>query len=240
MAEKRIVGSFAAGGITGMIVDMLEAGVFRTLFDVQCFDLKAVESYRRNPAHQTMSASMYANPHNRGSVVNQLDTMILGAAEIDRDFNVNVSTGTDGIIIGGSGGHSDTAAGAKLALVTTQLAGGRYPKFVDRMTTLTTPGETIDAVVTEEGVAVNPRQADLRDRLVAAKLPVVPIDQLRDIAERRTGRPFQPTARENGRVVAVVEYRDGTVIDVVRQVAESGATVSTDTPSDTDKGLSSA
>ena len=240
MAEKRIVGSFAAGGITGMIVDMLEAGVFRTLFDVQCFDLKAVESYRRNPAHQIMSASMYANPHNRGSVVNQLDTMILGAAEIDRDFNVNVSTGTDGMIIGGSGGHSDTAAGAKLALVTTQLAGGRYPKFVDRVTTLTTPGETIDAVVTEEGVAVNPRQADLRDRLVAAKLPVVPIDQLRDIAERRTGRPFQPTARENGRVVAVVEYRDGTVIDVVRQVAESGATVSTDTPSDTDKGLSSA
>ena len=142
MAEKRIVGSFAAGGITGMIVDMLEAGVFRTLFDVQCFDLKAVKSYRRNPAHQIMSASMYANPHNRGSVVNQLDTMILGAAEIDRDFNVNVSTGTDGIIIGGSGGHSDTAAGAKLALVTTQLAGERYPKFVDRSRP-TTPGETM-------------------------------------------------------------------------------------------------
>ena len=196
MAERRIVGSFAAGGITGMIVDMLEAGVFRTLFDVQCFDLKAVESYRRNPAHQSMSASMYANPHNRGAVVNQLDTMILGAAEIDRDFNVNVSTGTDGMIIGGSGGHSDTAAGAKLALVTTQLAGGRYPKIVDRVTTLTTPGETIDAVVTEEGVAVNPRRADLRDRLVAAGLPVVPIDQLQELAERRTGGPFQPRERE--------------------------------------------
>jgi citrate lyase subunit alpha / citrate CoA-transferase len=240
MAERRIIGSFAAGGITGMIVDMLEAGVFRTLFDVQCFDLKAVESYRRNPAHQAMSASMYASPHNRGAVVNQLDTMILGAAEIDRDFNVNVSTGTDGMIIGGSGGHSDTAAGAKLALVTTQLAGGRYPKIVDRVTTLTTPGETVDAVVTEEGVAVNPRRADLRERLVAAGLPVVPIDQLRERAEHRTGGPFQLRERDLSRVVAVVEYRDGTVIDVTRQVEGGGASTSADMLSDTDKRLSSA
>src|SRR4051812_14543284 len=240
MAERRIVGSFAAGGITGMIVDTLEGGVFRTLFDVQCFDLKAVESYRRNPAHQAMSASMYANPHNRGAVVNQLDTMILGAAEIDRDFNVNVSTGTDGMIIGGSGGHSDTAAGAKLALVTTQLAGGRYPKIVDRVTTLTTPGETVDAVVTEEGVAVNPRRADLRERLATAGLPVVPIEQLQELAECRTGGPFQPRERERGRVVAVVEYRDGTIIDVVRQVEGGSANTSADTPSDTDKRLSSA
>ena len=43
------------------------------LFDVQCFDLRAVDSYRRNPAHQAMSASMYANPHNRGAVCNLLD-----------------------------------------------------------------------------------------------------------------------------------------------------------------------
>src|SRR5215212_1483975 len=238
MAERRIVGGFAAGGITGMIVDMLEAGAFRTLFDVQCFDLKAVESYRRNPAHQAMSASMYANPHNRGSVVNQLDTMILGAAEIDRDFNVNVSTGTDGMIIGGSGGHSDTAAGAKLALVTAQLTGGRFPKIVERVTTVTTPGETVDAVVTEEGVAVNPRRADLRERLVAAGLPVVPIEQLQELAECRTGGPFQPRERERGRVVAVVEYRDGTIIDVVRQVEGGSASTSADMLSDTDKRLS--
>jgi citrate lyase subunit alpha / citrate CoA-transferase len=86
MQGKRIQGSFASGGITGHMVDMLEAGLFRALSDVQCFDLRAVESYRRNQAHQAMSASMYANPHNRGAVVNQLDAMILGAAEIDLDF----------------------------------------------------------------------------------------------------------------------------------------------------------
>ena len=239
MSEKGVTGSFAAGGITGMIADMLEAGVFRTLLDVQCFDLKAVESYRRNAAHQAMSASMYANPHNRGAVVNQLDTMILGAAEIDLDFNVNVTTGTNGMIIGGSGGHSDTAAGAKLALVTTQLVGGRYPKIVDRVTTVTTPGETIDAVVTEAGVAVNPRRCDLRDRLLSAGLPVVPIDQLREEAERRTGGSCKTPELEDGRVVAVVEYRDGTVIDVVRQAGQDRAVASSDALSDTDRTLNS-
>jgi len=56
--------------------------------------------------------------------------------------------------------------------VTTRLTGGAYPKIVDRVATITTPGETIDAVVTEEGVAVNPRRSDLRDRLVSARIPV--------------------------------------------------------------------
>ena len=217
MLERRVQGSFAAGGITGMIVDLLEAGLFRSLLDVQCFDLAAVASYRRDPRHQAMSASMYANPCNRGAVVDRLDAMILGAAEVDLDFNVNVTTGSDGTIIGGSGGHSDTAAGAKLALVTTRLTGGPYPKIVERVATLTTPGETIDAVVTEAGTAVNPRREDLRERLVAAGLAVVPIEQLRDAAARAArSSPVEP---EGGRIVAVVEYRDGTVIDVVRQAA---------------------
>ena len=216
MARNGVRGGFAAGGITGMIVDMLEAGLFRTLLDVQCFDLRAVESFRRNPAHQEMSASMYANPHERGAVVDQLDAMILGAAEVDLDFNVNVATATNGTIIGGSGGHSDTAAGSKLALVTTRLTAGRYPKIVGRVATVTTPGETVDAVATEAGVAVNPRRPDLRDRLLSAGIPVVSIEELRGEAERQCGGEV-PRA-EGGKVVAVVEYRDGTVIDVVREV----------------------
>lgn len=218
MVEHGVRGSFAAGGITGMIVDMLNAGLFRTLLDVQCFDLQAVDSFRTNPAHQMMTASMYANPWNRGAVVNQLDCMILGAAEIDLDFNVNVSTSTDGRIIGGSGGHSDTAAGSKLALVTTQLAAGQYPKLVHAVGTITTPGETIDAVVTEAGVAVNPRRGDLRERLIAAGLPVVLIEQLCAEALRVAASHAEPKPRNEGRIVAVVQYRDGTVMDVIRQV----------------------
>jgi citrate lyase subunit alpha / citrate CoA-transferase len=192
---------------------MLHAGLFRTLFDVQCFDLEAVESFRRDDAHLGMSASMYANPHNRGAVVNQLDTMILGATEIDVDFNVNVTTGTDGVIMGGSGGHADTAAGAKLALITSRLNAGGYAKVVDQVGTITTPGETVDVLVTERGVAVNPRRKELRDRLVEAGLDVRDIDELKSLAARGAVRPRQ-TGTE-GRPVAVVEYRDGTVSDVV-------------------------
>lgn len=100
MRKENVTGSFAAGGVTGYIVEMLKEGLFNNIFDVQCFDLQAVESFRDNPKHQGMSASMYANPSNKGSVVNNLDVMILGATEIDTNFNVNVTTGSSGNIMG--------------------------------------------------------------------------------------------------------------------------------------------
>ena len=219
MRERGVQGSFAAGGITAGIVAMFDAGLFRALMDVQAFDHEAVDSFRRSEAHQTMSASMYANPHNRGCVVNRIDATILGAAEIDRAFNVNVTTGTDGVILGGSGGHADTAAGAKLTLITTALVAGAHAKVVERVTTCTTPGETVDAVVTDGGIAVNPRRADLADRLRQAGLLVVPIEDLIVKAAALAPAP-QRDQSHDGRVVAVVEYRDGTVIDAVRAVPE--------------------
>ena len=133
MRKRGVQGSFGAGGVTGTLVDMLDAGLFRNVFDVQCFDPKAVESYRRDRRHLAMSASMYANPHSRGPLVERLDAMLLGAAEVDLDFNVNVTTGSGGVILGGSGGHADTAAGAQLAIVTTRLAAGAGPKIVERV-----------------------------------------------------------------------------------------------------------
>jgi citrate lyase subunit alpha/citrate CoA-transferase len=216
MKKKNIKGSFAAGGTTGYIVEMFEEGLFRSLFDVQCFDLQAVESYRNNKAHQGMSASMYGNPHNKGAVVNQLDVMILGATEIDTNYNVNVTTGSNGLIMGGSGGHSDTAAGSKLSIIVTQLVKSRLPIIVDRVTTVTTPGESIDVVVTERGVAVNPLREDLIKKLNAAGIETMTIEELKTIAEEMTGAPEK--IQTDDRVVAVVEYRDGTVIDVVRKV----------------------
>lgn len=220
MIERKVRGSFGAGGVTGYLIDMLEAGLFRTVFDVQCFDLRAVESYRHDRRHQAMSASLYANPHNRGPLVNQLDAMLLGAAEVDLDFNVNVTTGGNGVILGGSGGHADTAAGAQLALVVTRLAASAGPKIVERVGCITTPGETIDAVVTEAGVAVHPGRGDLRERLLAAGIEVLPIEQLHARARglATETRP-QPPVAADARIVGVVEYRDGRVIDVIRQVA---------------------
>jgi citrate lyase subunit alpha/citrate CoA-transferase len=220
MRERGIQGSFGAGGVTGTLVEMLEAGLFRNIFDVQCFDLKAVESYREDARHLAMSASMYANPHSRGPLVERLDAMLLGAAEIDLDFNVNVSTGSGGVILGGSGGHADTAAGSQLALVTTRLASSAGPKIVERVNCLTTPGETIDAVVTEAGVAVNPCRPDLVERLVAAGIEVLSIEALHDRARALApaGGPAAPV-RDDARIVAVVQYRDGRVTDVIREVA---------------------
>ncbi|MBC2722650.1 citrate lyase subunit alpha [Desulfosporosinus sp.] len=216
MQQEGVVGSFASGGITGYLVEMLEEGLFRTLFDVQCFDLKAIESYRDNPTHQFMSASMYGNPHTKGAVVNNLDIMILGATEIDTNFNVNVTTGSDGVIMGGSGGHSDTAAGAKLAIVVTNLMKARLPIIKDKVMTITTPGESIDVVVTERGIAVNPRRVDLLEKLKTTRLPLMTINELKRLAETMTGVP--KTIETSEEIVAVVEYRDGSIIDVVRKV----------------------
>jgi citrate lyase subunit alpha/citrate CoA-transferase len=215
MQRKNICGSFAAGGITGQLVQMHEEGLFRSLLDVQCFDLPAVASFRRNPHHQAMTASMYANPHNKGAVVNRLSTMVLGATEIDLAFNVNVTTGAGGRIMGGSGGHSDTAAGAELAIVTTRLCARDVAKIVDNVATVTTPGETVDVLVTEAGVAVNPRRAELRERLIHYGIPVQSIEALRDLANKRvTPRLSRP--HDEGKIVGLVQYRDGTLIDVIR------------------------
>ena len=216
MTRHRVQGSFAAGGVTGMLCGMLEAGLFRHLFDVQCFDLQAVESYRRDPRHMAMSASLYANPHGRGAVVNRLKTMILGAAEVDLGFNVNVTTGSTGRILGGSGGHADTADGAELAIVTTRLAAASTPKIVERVRCVTTPGATVDVVVTEAGIAVNPARPEVAARLKDFGLRLCSIDELAQQAARLAPAPAPAPAADAGRIVAVVEYRDGSVIDVVR------------------------
>ncbi len=218
MKERGIQGSFASGGITGYIVKMMEEGLFRTILDVQCFDLEAVRSYRENKNHMAMSGDMYGNPHNKGAVVNNLDIVILGATEMDRDFNVNVTTGSTGIIMGGSGGHADTAAGSKLTVIVSKLVSARIPLIKDRVTTITTPGETVDVLVTDRGIAVNPNRPELIEALKQQGLQVMKIEELQAIAERLTGKP-QPI-RTGDRVVAVVEYRDGSVLDVVRQVIE--------------------
>lgn len=218
MEEGGVTGSFALGGITSCLVEMLEKGLFRCLFDVQGFDLEAQRSLRDNPAHVEVGADLYASPFNAGCLVNRLDAVVLGATEIDTDFNVNVVTGANGMIMGGSGGHADAAAGAKLAVVAANLLRGRLPLVVDRVLTATTPGESVDVVVTERGVAVNPRRPQLRQQLTAAGLEVQDIRQLKALAEKIAGPPAAVCTGE--RIVAVVEYRDGTVIDVVRQAAE--------------------
>jgi citrate lyase subunit alpha/citrate CoA-transferase len=103
-----------------------------------------------------------------------------------------------------------------VTIVVANLLRGRLPIIVDKVLTVTTPGETVDVLVTERGVAVNPRRPELQMQFLAAGLPVKEIQELKAIAEKIAGVPQKIKTKD--RVVAVVEYRDGSVIDVVRQV----------------------
>ncbi len=216
MVEKGIEGSFGLGGITGYMVDMLQAGCFKSLMDVQCFDLKAVESIRTDPRHQEISAMQYASPNSRSAVVDSLDVVILGATEIDTDFNVNVHTDSNGYIMGGSGGHSDTAAGAKLSMIIAPMFRARLPIVTDRVNCISTPGKDIDVLVTQGGIAVNPQNADLAQKLLNAGLPVVDIHELKEKTERITGTPRK--IAKGDRVVAEVISRYGDLQDCIYNI----------------------
>jgi len=216
MLQKNIQGSFGLGGITGYMVDMLQAGCFKSLMDVQCFDLKAVQSLREDPRHQEISALHYAAPGKRSAVVDSLDVVILGATEIDTDFNVNVHTDSNGYIMGGSGGHSDTAAGAKLSMIIAPMFRARLPIVTDRVGCISTPGSDIDVLVTQGGIAVNPKNEELTYRLKDAGLPIVDIHELKEKTERITGKPN--TLIKGDRVVAEVIGRNGNLQDKIYNV----------------------
>ena len=215
MKAAGIRGSFISGGITGQSVEMLEEGLFSSLLDVQSFDLEAVASLASNRNHAEMSASFYANTASKGCSVDMLDVAVLGATQVDLDFNVNVNTESDGILLHGVGGHMDTAAGAAMTVIVTPLFRGRMPMVVDRVLTVTTPGNTVDVVVTERGVAVNPQRKDILENLRGKGIPLVEIGDLKKMAEELTGVPAAPLFGE--KVIGIVEYRDGTIIDTIRQ-----------------------
>ncbi len=218
MIAKDIKCRFALGGITGQIVQMHEEGLVKKILDVQSFDLIAANSLKNNRFHQQIDASYYASYVNKGAAVNQLDFVILSALEIDVDFNVNVMTGSDGVIRGAVGGHPDTAAGASLTVVTAPLLRGRIPTVCERVNTICTPGSTIDVLVTDQGVAVNPNRPELKEKLIAAGLPVTTIEKLKERAEKVVGKP-EPI-QYTDRIVGVLMYRNNTVIDVIRQIKE--------------------
>jgi len=216
MAEAGIVGSFGMGGGTKLLVDLLHRGLIRSILDGQAFDLDAVESIRQDPAHVMIDPGLYANYDSRGCATYKLDAAFLGATEVDLDFNVNVNTHSDGQLLHGIGGHQDVASGAAITLITVPTLRGRIPVIVDRVTTVTTPGEVIDVIVTERGIAVNPRRDDLAARFSDAGLPVRPLAEIKAEAERLV----QPIGRPvfGDEVIAAIEWRDGTVIDVVHKV----------------------
>lgn len=219
MQSQGIKAAFALGGISQPMVEMLEEGLIGTLFDVQSFDLIAAGSVSRNANHVEIDAATYASPFTGGCVANMLDVVVLSALEVDTAFNVNVMTGSDGILRGASGGHSDTAASAKLTVVVAPLIRSRIPTVVEQVNTVITPGDTVDLLVTDRGTAVNPNRPELAEMLRKHGIALTTIEALKDMAYEIAGRP-EPIQYEE-RVVALVEYRDGTALDVVRQVKKA-------------------
>jgi len=214
MRTRGIKGSYALGGITGYMVEMLEEGLFESIQDVQCFDLKAVESLRSDPRHQEITSTQYASPDAKSTAASSLDAVVLGATQIDTDFNVNVHTDSRGYIIGGSGGHTDVADCAKLTVIVSPVSRARMPVIVDKVLTVSTPGKCVDILVTQYGIAVNPLRPDLKEKYLAAKLPVKDIQELKAIAERLNGAPH-PLELKKERVVAHVLYRDDSPLDEI-------------------------
>lgn len=218
MIDQNIKASFALGGITAHMVKMHEEGLIERLMDVQSFDKVAAESLKNDRMHKEVSSVEYASAQEPGSATHFLDIVILSALEVDVDFNVNVLVGSDGIIRGAIGGHPDTAEDSALSIIVCPLLRGRIPCIVDHVTTLITPGSSVDVVVTEYGIAVNPRRPEIAERLEKAGLHVVDIDSLKKRAEDIIGHadplPF------GDKVVGIVLNRDGSVMDVIMNIED--------------------
>ncbi len=189
MDQRGIKMGWSIGGICGPMVELLKKGKVGKVIDVQDFDLDAVRSIHRTPGHYEMSASQYANPANKGAFVNKLDFVVLAALEIDTAFNVNVLTGSDGVLRGAPGGHPDTAAGSKCCIIVTPLIRGRMATVCEHVVTVTTPGDCVDVLVTDYGIAVNPLRPDLVECLDQAGIPHVSIESLKDKAYSLVGTP---------------------------------------------------
>lgn len=216
MIDRGIKARYALGGITAHMVKMHEEGLIDRLIDVQSFDKVAAESLRDDMFHKEVSANEYAAADEPGSATHYLDIVILSALEADINFNVNVLVGSDGVIRGAIGGHPDTAADSALSIIVCPLLRGRIPCVVDEVTTLITPGKSVDVIVTEYGVAVNPGRPELAERLRKAGINVVDIKALRDKALSIIGTPAELPFGD--KTVGVVMNRDGSVQDVIKNI----------------------
>ncbi len=206
---------FGFGGSTRYMVKMLEEGQMGYILDAQVFDLDAVRSVETNANHVPYPVFNAYNYHSKGNLTSMMDIMILGATEVDLNFNGNVVTHSDGYLLHGIGGWQNCLH-ARNVILPVPLFRDRIPVIVDEVTTLCGPGELIDVIITERGIAINPIRNDLIENVKGSGLPVVTINELKDEAERICGRPQKP--KFDKRIVAAVKWVDGTVIDVVRKI----------------------
>jgi citrate lyase subunit alpha/citrate CoA-transferase len=220
MKDKKVVGDFAVGGVTKLVTDMLHDGTIKSIIDAQAFDLDAVNSLRDDLKHVEVSHYHLMNPHTKSCVVSHQDVSFLGATEVDVNFNCNVNTHSNGLLLHGTGGHSDAASGSRICFVVAPVYRKTNPIVRDQVTTITSPGSDIDVIVTDHGVAINPKRQDLIDKVKGSEIPLKSIEELRDIAYEATGGPQELELTDD--IIALIEYRDGTILDTVWKVKGQG------------------
>ncbi len=216
MREAKVKARFVRGGATKFLVDLLRDGLTDYILDGQSFDLDAVGSMARDPRHVASSPFPSYLFHSKGNTASIIDIVVLGATEVDVHFNGNVVTHSDGRLLHGIGGWQNCLTAGCTILAVPSFR-DRIPIIVDKLTTLTGPGELIDVVVTERGVAINPLRKDLIDAVRSSSLPIRPIEEIQKEVERICGGKPDKAARTD-HPVAVVKWVDGTVLDTVWQV----------------------
>jgi citrate lyase subunit alpha / citrate CoA-transferase len=216
MKEAGVKARFVRGGSTKYLVELLEEGLTDYILDGQTFDLDGVKSMANNPNHVATSPFTSYNYHGKGNFASLVDAVVLGATEVDVNFNANVVTHSDGRLLHGIGGWQNCLASGCTILALPSFR-DRIPVIVDEVTTLTGPGELIDVIATERGIAINPRRRDLIDATKGSGLPIRPIQDIKAEVEKICGgKPSRP--KPGDRPVAVVKWVDGTVLDTVWQV----------------------
>jgi len=218
MQEAGVKARFIRGGSTKYLVEMLEEGLTDYILDGQTFDLAGVASMRDNPRHLPTSPFTSYNYHSKGNFASLVDATVLGATEVDVGFNANVVTHSDGVLLHGIGGWQNCLYAGCTILAIPSFR-DRIPVIVEEVTTLCGPGELIDVVVTERGIAINPRRQDLLDATKGSGLPIKPIEQLKAEVEDIVGGPAD-RPQLGDKIIAAIKWVDGTVIDGVRQSLE--------------------
>ncbi len=220
MKKKGIKARFIRGGSTKYLVEMLEEGLTDYILDGQTFDLEGVRSMRENPNHINTSPFTSYNYHGKGNFASMLDAVVLGATEVDINFNANVVSHSDGYLLHGIGGWQNCLFG-KTTILAIPSFRDRIPVIVDEVTTLVGPGELIDVIVTERGIAINPKRKDLLKAVKNSSLPIRPIEEIyEEVNQICGGKPAKPKINKK-KVVAIIKWVDGTVLDSVYQVEEN-------------------
>jgi citrate lyase subunit alpha / citrate CoA-transferase len=75
----------------------------------------------------------------------------------------------------------------------------------------------IDVIVTERGIAINPKRKDLIEAVRGSGLPLKRFEEIKEESELLAGGKPQ-AVQLNDELIGLVTWVDGTIIDTIRRV----------------------